>query len=216
MSNLVVKDNVVNTVFGRTGSVVSEVGDYTGSQVTNVPTNGIVSTNVQGAINELNTNDSKSININASQPNSNNLYDVAIITRTNSTSFDFFEDSHFIFNSNEFKIRIKPIGQARSVGVFGFVNSIFASGLPITAPASYDAKRVWNGGYANIPSDDYTYLSSETVLSDYDDYGVLTVICSSVNKIYRITTTGGEKLKFIVERFNASVLSDNVKITLDS
>jgi hypothetical protein len=43
----------VSSVFGRTGAVVSANGDYTASQVTNVPAGTISSTNVQDAINEL-------------------------------------------------------------------------------------------------------------------------------------------------------------------
>lgn len=42
----------VASVFGRIGSVLSAEGDYTASQITNVPL-GISSTNVQGALNEL-------------------------------------------------------------------------------------------------------------------------------------------------------------------
>ena len=43
----------VSSVFGRTGAVASANGDYTASQVTNVPAGTISSTNVQDAINEL-------------------------------------------------------------------------------------------------------------------------------------------------------------------
>lgn len=43
----------VDSVFGRTGTVTSQSGDYTASQITNVPAGGISSVNVQNAINEL-------------------------------------------------------------------------------------------------------------------------------------------------------------------
>ena len=43
----------VTSVFTRTGAVVSANGDYTASQVTNVPSGTISSTTVQAAINEL-------------------------------------------------------------------------------------------------------------------------------------------------------------------
>lgn len=43
----------VESVFGRTGAVVSTNGDYTASQVTNVPSGSISATNVQAAIAEL-------------------------------------------------------------------------------------------------------------------------------------------------------------------
>jgi hypothetical protein len=43
----------VNSVFGRTGVVVAANGDYTAAKVTNVPAGNISSTDVQGAINEL-------------------------------------------------------------------------------------------------------------------------------------------------------------------
>lgn len=43
----------VDSFNGRTGVVVSQSGDYTASQITNVPAGNISSTDVQGAINEL-------------------------------------------------------------------------------------------------------------------------------------------------------------------
>jgi hypothetical protein len=45
----------VNTVFGRTGTVVAASGDYTASQITNVAAGNIAATDVQTAINELDT-----------------------------------------------------------------------------------------------------------------------------------------------------------------
>jgi len=43
----------IDTVFGRTGTVVAVAGDYTASEVTNVPAGDIAATTVQGAIDEL-------------------------------------------------------------------------------------------------------------------------------------------------------------------
>ncbi len=43
----------VTSVFGRQGAVASASGDYSASQVTNVPYSGVVATDVQAAINEL-------------------------------------------------------------------------------------------------------------------------------------------------------------------
>jgi len=45
----------VSSVFGRTGAVVAVAGDYTASEVTNVAAGNIVATDVQAAINELDT-----------------------------------------------------------------------------------------------------------------------------------------------------------------
>jgi len=45
--------DAVSSVFGRTGAITAASGDYTASQVTNVPAGTISSTNVQDAINEL-------------------------------------------------------------------------------------------------------------------------------------------------------------------
>ena len=45
----------VTTVFGRTGPITAEAGDYTATQITFTPVEGIVATNVQTAIEELNT-----------------------------------------------------------------------------------------------------------------------------------------------------------------
>lgn len=45
--------DAVTSVFGRVGNVVSANGDYTASQITNVPAGNIAATDVQAAINEL-------------------------------------------------------------------------------------------------------------------------------------------------------------------
>jgi hypothetical protein len=45
----------VSSVFGRIGAVVAVSGDYIAAQVTNTPAGNIIATNVQNAINELDT-----------------------------------------------------------------------------------------------------------------------------------------------------------------
>ena len=45
----------VDSFNGRTGSVVSQAGDYSASIVSNTPSGNISATNVQNAINELDT-----------------------------------------------------------------------------------------------------------------------------------------------------------------
>lgn len=45
----------VSSVFGRTGAVVAALNDYPASFITNTPAGGIASTDVQGALNELDT-----------------------------------------------------------------------------------------------------------------------------------------------------------------
>jgi len=45
--------DAVNSVFGRTGVITAQSGDYTASLITNVPSGGISATTVQGALNEL-------------------------------------------------------------------------------------------------------------------------------------------------------------------
>lgn len=47
--------NDVQSVFGRIGIVTASSGDYTGSQITNTATGNIAATDVQAAINELDT-----------------------------------------------------------------------------------------------------------------------------------------------------------------
>lgn len=47
--------NAVVSVFGRTGVVSAQSGDYTASQVTNTPSGNIAATDVQTALNELDT-----------------------------------------------------------------------------------------------------------------------------------------------------------------
>ena len=46
---------VITSVFGRSGAVTAQSGDYNASQITNTPAGGIASTTVQGALNELDT-----------------------------------------------------------------------------------------------------------------------------------------------------------------
>jgi hypothetical protein len=50
-----IPSDAVTSVFGRTGIIVSQGGDYTASQITNVPAGNISATNVQAALNELDT-----------------------------------------------------------------------------------------------------------------------------------------------------------------
>lgn len=45
--------SAVSSVFGRTGAIISANGDYTASQVSNVPSSNVLSLNVQGAIDQL-------------------------------------------------------------------------------------------------------------------------------------------------------------------
>jgi len=47
--------SLVDSVFGRNGDVVAANGDYTASNITNVPSGDIVATDVQAAIDELDT-----------------------------------------------------------------------------------------------------------------------------------------------------------------
>lgn len=47
--------DAVTSIFSRTGNVVSANGDYTASQITNVPAGNIAATDVQTALNELDT-----------------------------------------------------------------------------------------------------------------------------------------------------------------
>lgn len=50
--------DAVSSVFARTGAVVAASGDYTASQITNTPAGGIAATDVQAALNELDTDKS--------------------------------------------------------------------------------------------------------------------------------------------------------------
>ncbi|MBY0315483.1 MAG: hypothetical protein K2Q26_08185 [Bdellovibrionales bacterium] len=45
--------DAVSSVFSRTGAITAQNGDYTASQVTNTPAGAVASTNVQAAVNEL-------------------------------------------------------------------------------------------------------------------------------------------------------------------
>lgn len=60
----------VNSVFGRTGTVVAASGDYTAAQVANTPAGNISSTTVQDALNELQGDiDTNTTNINTNTSN---------------------------------------------------------------------------------------------------------------------------------------------------
>ena len=51
----VAPSTAVSSVFTRTGDVVATSGDYNATQIVNTPAGGIASTNVQAALNELDT-----------------------------------------------------------------------------------------------------------------------------------------------------------------
>ncbi len=52
-TTLTIPADAVTSVFGRTGAVIGASGDYTAGQITNVAAGNISSTNLQAAINEL-------------------------------------------------------------------------------------------------------------------------------------------------------------------
>jgi len=47
--------NTINTIFGRTGNVTASTGDYIAAQITNIASGTISATDVQSALNELDT-----------------------------------------------------------------------------------------------------------------------------------------------------------------
>lgn len=51
-----ISPSAVTSVFGRSGAVTAQSGDYTATQITNAPSGAITSTTAQAAINELDTN----------------------------------------------------------------------------------------------------------------------------------------------------------------
>ena len=53
---------VITSVFGRTGAVTAQTGDYNAVQITNTPSGTIASTTVQGALNELESEKLGSLN----------------------------------------------------------------------------------------------------------------------------------------------------------
>ena len=55
----------VSSVFTRTGAVTATAGDYTATQVTNTPAGGIAATNVQTALNELDTEKATTASVDA-------------------------------------------------------------------------------------------------------------------------------------------------------
>lgn len=63
----------VSSIYGRTGAVTAQVGDYTATQVTNTPAGNISSTTVQGAINELDTEKQDTITGGATTITTSNL-----------------------------------------------------------------------------------------------------------------------------------------------
>lgn len=80
----------VNSFNGRIGTVVSQAGDYSGSLISNTPAGSITSTNVQSAINELDTdvqaNTASISSINSQLPNKQPLdSDLTAIAALSST-----------------------------------------------------------------------------------------------------------------------------------
>jgi hypothetical protein len=55
LSFIAIPSAPVSSVYGRTGAVVAQAGDYNAGQVTNTPAGSIAATTVQAALNELDT-----------------------------------------------------------------------------------------------------------------------------------------------------------------
>jgi hypothetical protein len=79
--------DAVNSVFGRVGIVTAQSGDYTASQVTNVPAGNIAATTVQAAINELDSEKFASADFDST-------FDARLATKTTS---DLAEGSNLYF-----------------------------------------------------------------------------------------------------------------------
>lgn len=80
-------DFPVDSVFGRTGDIVAQAGDYTASQVTNVPAGSIAAVTVQAAIDELDSEKLASADFNAT-------FDAQFATKTTT---DLAEGSNLYF-----------------------------------------------------------------------------------------------------------------------
>lgn len=78
-SYIEISPSEVNSVFGRTGIVTAQSGDYTASQVTNTPSGNISSISVQAAINEL---DSEKQALNNNLTSLSNLGSNGILVKT--------------------------------------------------------------------------------------------------------------------------------------
>lgn len=79
---------LVDSVFGRIGTIVGQAGDYTGNLIGITPAGGIASTNVQDALYEL---DAEKQAVNA------NLTDIAALTAPGADRLLFWDDSASAF-----------------------------------------------------------------------------------------------------------------------
>ena len=85
----------VSSVFGRTGSVTAQNNDYNAGQVSNTPAGNIASTNLQDAINELDSDlsgkeNSTNKSVDSNLGNSDILYpsQKAVLTHVNNLLVD--------------------------------------------------------------------------------------------------------------------------------
>ncbi len=83
-----VQNNSITSVFGRTGVVVADNGDYTASQVTNAAAGDIAAVTVQAAINEL---DSEKVN-----RSGDNLTGALTFDTENELRFSDNDNSHYV------------------------------------------------------------------------------------------------------------------------
>jgi hypothetical protein len=86
----------VSSVFGRTGGVTANSGDYTATQITNTPSGSIAASNVQAAINELEvetlkdvTDEVTAVHITANAVGSSELAATAVTAGTYGSSTNF-------------------------------------------------------------------------------------------------------------------------------
>lgn len=124
----------VDSVFGRTGVVTASSGDYTASQITNTPAGNIASTNVQSALNELDTEKYA-----ASNP-SGFISDLTGLTTDNLTEGATNLYSQWAENTYNSTLWLQPktitdgliIGQNPDIslfGAFGDISAIFNGNL---------------------------------------------------------------------------------------
>lgn len=91
----------VTSVFGRTGVVTSQSGDYTATQITNTPSGNISATTVQAALNELDTEKAAAASITGATKTKITYNNQGIVTEgSDATTTDIAEGSNLYFTDS--------------------------------------------------------------------------------------------------------------------
>lgn len=183
--------DAVASVFGRTGIVTAQSGDYIASQITNTPAGGIAATDVQAALNELDSDKANVVHTHVSTDITDfteATQDAVAATLTDTASIDFTYDDSL----NTISAAVLPAG----VDHDSLQNFIANKHIDHSTVAIQTAANSGLSGGGDITTNrslvvDITGTSAETVADDADEILIWDTSANARRKMTRANFLAG-------------------------